>query len=161
MKGVIVMLHSITKLDPHIHIVSISEETDSIHVVAFIESKSATCPHCHQKSCRAHSHYARVIDDLPIQNKAVRIYLRSKKWFCTNTSCESKVFTERYDWLLPSKQRTVRLEDTLRDIAFVNNCIKGAQLSKKLGMPTSHDTLLRIIYQSNIKPSVRPFCRDR
>ncbi|GEN57430.1 hypothetical protein GCM10012290_10230 [Halolactibacillus alkaliphilus] len=60
------MLHSITKLAPHIHIVPISEETDTIHVIAFIESKSASCPHCR---------YTRVIDDLPIQNKAVRIYL--------------------------------------------------------------------------------------
>lgn len=133
-----------------------------ITIVAFVESKSAICPQCHGKSSRTHSQYTRVIDDLPIQNKAVRIYIKSRKWFCTNLLCVSKVFTERYDWLLPSKQRTVRLEETLRTIAFSNNCIKGgAQLCKKLGMPISHETLLRLIYQSNIDCTVSPFRRYR
>jgi hypothetical protein len=36
-KAVSITLHSITELDPHIHIVSISEEADVIHIVAFIE----------------------------------------------------------------------------------------------------------------------------
>lgn len=91
------MLHSIMKIDPRIQVIPITEEPDVINLVTFVKAKSALCPRCHQKSCSAHSQYTRMIDVLPIQNKAVRIFLRSRKWFCTNAMCASKVFTERYD----------------------------------------------------------------
>jgi transposase len=73
------MLHSFAKLEPHLPIISTIEETDVITLVAFVDSKSATCPQCHEVSNRAHSHYTKVIDDLPIQNKAIRMYLKTRK----------------------------------------------------------------------------------
>jgi hypothetical protein len=43
-----IMLHSIAKLDSRLPIISTIEETDVITIVAFVESKSATCPQSHE-----------------------------------------------------------------------------------------------------------------
>lgn len=79
------------------------------------------------------------------------------KWFCTNSFFEAKVFTARFEWLLPHRQRTVRLDAALRVIAFSTNCIEAAHVTRMLGMPVSHDTLLCLIHTTEIPTVTVPF----
>ena len=146
-------------LDPHLIILSQTEATDGLTYVVTLDSKSARCPKCGQVSHRRHSAYMRIIDDLPIQGKPVHLFLKTRKWFCDHTFCESKVFTERFEWLLPHRHRTARLDDALRTIAFSTNCIEAAQVTRILGMPVSHDTLLRLIHTTDTPAVHSPFCR--
>lgn len=61
----------------------------------------------------------------------------------------------------PAYQRnTVRVNESLREIAFRTNCVQAAKLSEKLGLPVSHDTLLRLIYQTPQIAVPSPFPRD-
>ncbi|WP_083931341.1 transposase family protein [Salinicoccus albus] len=121
--------------------------------------KTGKCPQCQHRAHNRHSTYMRVIDDLSIQGKQVQLYLKTRKWFCTNAFCETKVFTERFEWLLPYKQRTVRLDKVLRTIAFSTHCIEAPLVTRILGMPVSHDTLLRLIQTTEMPKVHSPFCR--
>ncbi|WP_245411570.1 hypothetical protein [Alkalicoccus urumqiensis] len=69
------------------------------------------------------------------------------------------MFTERYDWLLPSKRRTWRLEDMLRTLAFSTNGVQASNLCQKIGMDVRHDTLLRLLHQTEISEACSPFRR--
>lgn len=146
-------------LDPCLIILSQTEATDGLTYVVTLDSNSGRCPKCQHVSHKRHSAYMRVIDDLPIQGKSVQLYLKTRKWFCTNSFCEAKVFTERFEWLLPHRQRTVRLDAALRGIAFSTNCIEAAHVTRMLGMPVSHDTLLRLIHTTEMPTVHSPFCR--
>jgi len=146
-------------LNPRLIILSQTEATDGLTCVVTSDSKTGRCPKCRHVSHKRHSAYMRIIDDLPIQGKHVQLYLKARKWFCTNIFCETKVFTERFEWLLPHGQRTVRLDAALRIIAFSTNCIEAAKGTRSLGMPVSHDTLLRLIHTTEMPTVQSPFCR--
>ncbi|WP_374058291.1 hypothetical protein [Thermaerobacillus caldiproteolyticus] len=49
-----------------------------------------------------------MIQDLPIADQPVRLPLISRKWFCDDSSCSVKVFTERYDWLVPHGRDSIQ-----------------------------------------------------
>ena len=146
-------------LDSRLIVLSCIEDANTLTCVVTVVSKTGRCPKCQYGSHKRHSAYMRVIDDLPIQGKSVQLYLKTHKWFCTNSFCEAKVFTERFEWLLPHRQRTVRLDAALRVIAFSTNCIEAAQVTRILGMPVSHDTLLRLIHTTDTPAVHSPFCR--
>lgn len=146
-------------LDTHLQVLNHSETPTSFIFVIAKETKSSCCPLCQRSSERKHSSYMHIIHDLPIQGKPVLLYLRTQKWFCTNASCKRNVFTERYTWLLPSKRRTKRLEDMLRTIAFSSNCVQASLLCQNLGVSVSHDTLLRLVHQTEIPVVSSPFRR--
>lgn len=130
-------------LDPCLIILSQTESTDGLAYAVTLDSKSGRCPKCQQVSHKRHSAYMRIIDDLLIQGKPVRLFLKTRKWFCGNPFCKAKVFTERFEWLLPHRHRTIRLDHALRTIAFSTNCIEASHVTRILGMPVSHDTLHR------------------
>ncbi|WP_285756445.1 transposase family protein [Parageobacillus sp. G301] len=91
-----------------------SDAGDHLRLTVKSNRESSSCPACHHASSRPHSRYTRVIQDLPIADQPVRLLLISRKWFCDDSSCSVKVFTERYDWLAPHGRRTLRAEHTLR-----------------------------------------------
>jgi transposase len=112
-------------------------------------------------SFRPHSHYTRIIQDLPIGEKTVSLLLISRKWFCDNPICDRKIFTERYDWIAENGRRTTRAESVLREIAFSSSCLNGEKLARTVYLSVSHDTLLSIIKKTEINPVVSPFRRHR
>ncbi|MEO0228212.1 MAG: transposase family protein, partial [candidate division WOR-3 bacterium] len=52
------------------------------------------CPKCGESTNKVHQYKARLIDDIPIQNKRLRLNLRQRRFKCA--SC-GKVFTERFE----------------------------------------------------------------
>ncbi|MBY8908375.1 transposase family protein [Salinicoccus roseus] len=145
-------------LDSRLIVLSCIEDANTLTCVVTVVSKTGRCPHCHSTTSQRHSAYMRVIDDLPIQGRRVQLYLKARKWFCSNALCATKVFTERFDWLVPYGQRTIRLDEALRTIAFSSSCVQGATVTRQLGMPVSHDTLLRLIHKTEMPVSQSPFC---
>ena len=88
-----------------------SKETQVILVVRTIQS-TVPCPRCHQASSRVHSRYQRTVADLPWQGVTVQLQLLSRKFFCTNKTCERRIFCERLPRVVASYGRqTVRLND--------------------------------------------------
>lgn len=77
--------------------IAIDAETVSLRVAS--THPTAACPTCGRESGRLHSRYERTVSDLPWAGRAVRMYLRVRKFRCANCGCPRKIFAER----LPSR----------------------------------------------------------
>jgi transposase len=61
--------------------------------------EAAACPNCGTLSRRRHSWYTRRALDLPWRGAAVRLGVRSRRWFCDEQGCPWKIFAERFEGL--------------------------------------------------------------
>lgn len=68
-------------------------------------TKLASCPCCVHPSHQPHNSYTRIIHDLPICDKEVILIIQLHKWFCNQTNCSTKIFTERLPWLDPYRKK--------------------------------------------------------
>ncbi len=76
----------------------------------------------------------------------MRLLLRVHRFFCDHPACTHRIFTERLpNVAAPYGRRTVGLATALEHIAFACGGEGGNRLACKLGMPTSADTLLRMM----------------
>ena len=57
---------------------------------------SSCCPLCQTISFKIHITYARTIGDLPVSGKLAKLKLQVRKFFCENSDCTRKIFTERF-----------------------------------------------------------------
>lgn len=135
-----------------------TEQTETAYSF-YIQSiaHSATCPNCHAVSSHRHSRTNRTIQDLPMNEKKVYYFLQLQKWFCQQSTCSVRIFTERIPQANAYQRRTTRCTTVLRNIAFATNCVEAAKLSESLHIPVSHDTLLRIIYETEQPQETSPF----
>jgi transposase len=125
-----------------------------------ILSTTAQCPFCHKRSHSRHSEYTRKIKDVPFGSRAVGFEVFSHKWFCTNSDCHAKVFTERLSWVSPHHQMTTRLEQVLLKLSIEMNCLAAERACRTMHISVSHDTLLRMLKQLEPEPAgPSPFCR--
>ncbi|ABS23593.1 transposase family protein [Bacillus cytotoxicus] len=142
--------------DPFLELIDVSTKDRHLRFIVKSNRISANCPSCHSISSRRHSRYTRLIQDLPITDQTV-ILLILHKWFCNNSCCSIKVFTEQYEWVAPNGRRTLRAEKVLRKIAFSTSCLTGEKVARAIYLPISHD----IVRKTHIGTKVSPFhwCR--
>ncbi|HRL13606.1 MAG TPA: transposase family protein, partial [Aggregatilineales bacterium] len=109
-----------------------------------IATKSC-CPDCGTPSSRVHSSYTRSPRDIPCNGRAVQLVLGVRRFRCLNAYCPRTTFAERLPHLVPLRgQRTHRLTNVLREIAFALGGEAGQRIQVHLRMNWSADTLLRI-----------------
>jgi hypothetical protein len=116
------------------------------HVLVTVRSRAAfSCrPLCSLPSERIHSHYQRVVTDLPCSGCTVTLKLVVRRLFCCNVSCPRRIFTERLPGLLLSHaQMTNRLREALCTLSFATSAQAASRLVPHLGMKSSPSTLLR------------------
>ena len=129
----------------------ISEEDSNLNIKIISSKDSCKCPICNTESSKVHSQYNRFLFDLSVIDKTLSIYLTSRKFFCCNTFCYRKIFTERYVTLIsPYARRTNRLNELLKKIAFSMSSEAASRISKYTSAPLSADTFLRIIRKESI-----------
>ncbi len=63
------------------------------------------CPACGQALVRVHSRYLRLVRDLPVVDRPVRLLLRVRRFFCDAPACPKRTFTERLPALVPYRAR--------------------------------------------------------
>jgi transposase len=86
------------------------------------------------------------------------LHLEVRKFFCRNTNCLRKIFTERVpDLLQPSARMTNRLRSALQALGLATGGEVGTRLAPKLGMQAAPTTLLR--YQRAVFSSPTPKVR--
>jgi transposase len=69
-----------------------------------------------------------------------------RRFFCDNVACQATTFGERMPELVePYAHRTTRLAHQQQQVALESGGEAGARVLKRLGMPTSPDTLIRLI----------------
>jgi transposase len=116
------------------------------HIVSILRAvrRTAVCPGCAQPSSRIHSYYERRLADLPWNGVAVRIRLRTRRFFCDTQECAHHIFTERLpETTATYARRTLRMEQALRWLGLALGGAAGARTAERLGLVVSGDTLLR------------------
>jgi Transposase/zinc-finger of transposase IS204/IS1001/IS1096/IS1165 len=126
---------------------SVSDSSDSIIIAVRAESGVAECPLCGARSSRIHSRYDRQAADLPCAGKEIRLRVITRRFVCEAPHCRRWIFAERFgDGVLPSRScRTARLDCVVHHLGLVLGGRPAASLAKRLMLPVSNDTLLRVV----------------
>ena len=141
-------MHSVllTSFLPDFAVLAAQDTASALVVEACATPTARPCPTCGRPSTRVHSRYTRQARDLPVIDRPVRLLLRMRRFFCDAGTCPRRTFAERLPDFVPVRaRRTLRLTDALGAIGFACGGAAGARLATHLRMPTSGDTLLRIL----------------
>ena len=83
--------------------------------------------------------------------------LEVRRFVCRTRGCPRTTFAERFPKLTRAyARRTLRQAEALTEIAFAQGGKAGAQLAKRLAMPTSRETLLRLIRSTPVPQRKTP-----
>ncbi len=136
----------------------VSFDEDIIMIEIISTQLMAGCPDCQQQSVRVHSRYKRTIADLAWADKQVELHWYARRFFCDAGNCPRKTFMERRPAVaVPYARKTSRLAEKQHKIGWFVGGAVGRRLLHLLKMPTSRDTLLRLIRTNS--PAAAPSAR--
>lgn len=126
---------------------SVALEATSATIVVRPANAANACPGCGVKSKRIHSRYRRRVADLPIAGRPVRLLVTARRFYCDAVLCGRRIFTERFDveLLAPWARRTARLDRIVHHLALALGGRPAASFARRLMLPVSNDTLLRVV----------------
>lgn len=148
-------LNSVFPASVQLDTMSVTDTT--VDLVLRSAESEATCPACGQSSHTIHSRYVRTLADLPWAGLSVRIQLHARTFFCHIPTCQRAIFTERLPQrVLPYARRTLRLRQAQRSLGLELGGEAGARTARQQGLPTSPDTLLRLVRQAPARQRAPP-----
>jgi transposase len=120
---------------------------DKIIAMARSPSAGSACPCCAAISTQVHSRYRRRLADLPAHGRPVEIKLEVRRFRCRQPTCSRVIFAERPAESItqPFARRTERLEGIVHHLGLALGGRPGQSLARRLLLPVSKDTLLRIV----------------
>lgn len=123
-----------------------SDDLLTLITVRSLRSVSA-CPGCGTRSERIHSRYQRRLADLPMAGKPVRLVVVARRFHCDAVLCGRRIFAERFeeDVLAPWARRTGRLDHIVHHLGLALGGRPAASFARRLMVPVSNDTLLRVV----------------
>lgn len=125
----------------------------TFHVIS--NQISSFCPLCNFSTTKIHSKYIRTIGDLPVSGKIVQLKLHVRKFFCENTNCTRKIYTERFKHQLNSYgRRFERLNEQLSSMGLELGGNVAHRISKLSSVKISASTILRLIVKCPI-PAIK------
>ncbi|MEZ2223528.1 ISL3 family transposase [Rhizobium sp. RCC_161_2] len=118
----------------------------------------SSCPGCGTRSERIHSRYHRCLTDLPIAGKSLRLVIAARRFYCDAVLCGRRIFTERFetDVLAPWARRTARLDHIVHHLGLALGSRPAAAFARRLMVPVSNDTLLRVVRRRGTPHFVPP-----
>jgi transposase len=129
-------------------LVVVSAAEDQAGVLLSVRSlhKERACPKCGTISRRVHSRYSRRLADLPMSGRIVQFVVLARRFRCDAELCVRRIFAERFgaDVLGPWARRTVRLDHIVHHLALALGGRPAAGFARRLMIPVSNDTLLRV-----------------
>jgi transposase len=75
-------------------LIGIRAAENAITLAARSSSQVARSPACGTRFARVHSHYTRMLANLPWQGIPVTVRLRLRRFFCDQKSCNQAIFAE-------------------------------------------------------------------
>ena len=101
------------------------------------------CPCCGASTKRVHSHYKRQLKDMSCSGRQVAIAINVRRFFCDNSACKRRIFTERLTGLAAvHARRTERLVDLMQEFGLLLGGTASVQILRRL--PVSSSRLDRI-----------------
>ncbi len=143
---------------PGFELTGVQVTAQTIIVKAQAVGGAVACPRCGKRSAQVHSWYVRHPADLPSSGRVVRLEVRVRRLFCRESSCPQRTFAEPLTPVLKRRaRRTERLTERLWQVGMMLGGEGGARLAARLGMPSSPDSLLRLVRQGPlaVHPPVR------
>ncbi|MEU3756866.1 transposase family protein [Streptomyces olivoreticuli] len=117
-----------------------------IALTARTMTREAACPDCGIVSGRVHGGYRRRLADLAAAGQQVVIDLLVRRFLCPAANCGRRTFVEQVEGLTERfARRTPLLRYSLEKIALALAGRPGARLAAHLSMPTSANSLLRLV----------------
>jgi transposase len=139
-------IEELRHIESDLGILRIVQHGERVCLDAEVLSKTACCPSCRTPSAKVHDRYRRTPMDLPWRNRTVRMRVAVRRFRCMNRRCPRYTFAEDCGVNLHRRaQRTVEANETLLEIARAEGGEVGARTARRIGMPVSPDTLLRLI----------------
>ena len=77
---------------------AISFRNGQLYFNVSASQRGSKCPLCRKTSYRVHSKYERMLADLPVSGYQTRFDLIARRYFCDNSKCRRKIFTERFQF---------------------------------------------------------------
>ena len=109
-------------------------------------ASTAACSACGVTARRVHSRYERVVSDSPAGGREVELRLRIRRFFCDNTTCLRKIFSEQIGNVTSRYARhTPVARGLLTSVALALGGRAGARLSSRIAAPAGRMTLIRLI----------------
>ena len=141
------MDHGITLAPCGLAIESIETESARLLIVARPLGTAATCPVCRTISTSIHSRYRRTLTDLPSQGRRVVVTICARRFRCVLPDCRRQIFAERLEATVcgPFARRTTRLEGIVHHLGLALGGRPGQGFARRLLLPVSNDTLLRVV----------------
>jgi transposase len=128
-----------------------------VHVTVRCEASGANCRDCGAWSEAFHSTYERSLSDLPIAGGQAVIDLRVRRFRCYQLGCPRKTFVEQACILAQRyAHRTRRLRTLLEEIGLALGGRPGSRHTKRVAIPTSRSTLLRMVRALPERPMATP-----
>lgn len=141
----------------HLHNWTLDAENAHLHLIISLTQPQSSCPLCQVSSLRIHSYYDRTLQDVCCANHRLTLHLRARKFFCVNSACSRRVFTERLPKITMSWSRvTTRLSEQLSSVGVALGGSAGVRLSQKLGYHFSRNTLLQHVFRLPLTQSNPP-----
>jgi transposase len=93
--------------------------------------------------------------DLPLSGRRVQLHVVARRFRCDAVLCGYQIFTERFagDVLVPSSRRTTRLDCIVHHLGLALGGRPAASFARRLMLPVSNDTLLRVVRRRSREPS--------
>jgi transposase len=109
---------------------------------------TAQCPVCKGLSRRVHSRYERTLEDLTLAQYRMILQVKVRKFFCVNSACIRRIFTERIPEIAaPWARKTIRLVQRLQSIGLALGGAAGTRLVHQIGYRACGSTLLNHLKQ--------------
>jgi transposase len=136
---------------------SVRRTDETIVVTARAGARIAACPLCGAWSRRVHSHYTRQVSDLPCSGQGIRLRVVARRFVCSTPHCRRRIFAERFgDGVLAVRsRRTARLECIVHHLGLALGGRPAAGFARRLMLPVSNDTLLRVVRRRASLPDDR------
>lgn len=110
------MINRISLLLNGVKIVDFKEINGTLEVFLEKDSPHAICPNCHTPSTSIkHYRYYKIIDK-PIESIPLHTVVKKRRFFCNNSCCPTKSFTEKISGLLKNSPYTQNFRDFLGEL---------------------------------------------
>lgn len=132
-------------LDPFLELENTVVKGDIIYLYAKSSRTDIVCPYCKSASNKAHSHYQRSFQDLPIQGKKVIIVLENRKMFCNNPECEHRTFAETFHFLSHKAKKSNRLKDEIINISLNVSSVTASEILRNGTVDVGKSTICNLL----------------
>src|SRR5579859_2745473 len=145
---------------PHLgdfRLLSYSRETKCLVLTCERVTVDAPCPLCGTTAHRIHSRYQRTIWDLSVQNVQVLLHLHVRKFYCDQSDCPRRIFSERLPQVTsPHGRFTFALRQFLGQLGQEQGGASAARSAALQGLQVTARAILRFMQTLPLLPIAPP-----